>query len=196
MEENFDALEVIAQTRGKVELDERPTGGGLFPLWGLLTAGFYLAEFVTWQVFHQMWCFWLWIGIPVVGVPLMTVIIRDDHRRTHMRTHRSRLVLDYWILAACAIGIGGFLFDFSGIYQIVENPLICILVGIGAFITGEEARFRPMIIGGIVGFAVGIASFILKGDLWIWQLLCVAFTAIAALIIPGYLYKKRIRNGV
>ena len=196
MEENFDALEVIARTRGKVEMDDRPTGGWLFPLWGWLTAFFYLSEFVLWQFFHQEWCLWLWIGIPVLGVPLMMTIIRRDHRRAHMRTRRSRLVLDYWIFAASTIGIGGFLFGFAGIYEMAENPVICLLVGIGAFLTGEEARFRPMIVGGLVGAAVGIVSFILQGDLWIWQPLCVAFTALAALIIPGHLYERRIRHGV
>ena len=196
MEDNFDALEVIARTRGKVELDDRPAGGWLFPLWGWLTFCFYLAEFVLWQVFHQEWCLWMWTCIPAAGIPLMTVIVRRDHRRAHMRTRRSRLVLDYWIFAACAIGIGGTLFGFAGIYEVAENPIICLLVGIGAFLTGEESRFRPMVIGGIVGAAVGIASFVLQGDLWTWQLLCVVFTAVAALIIPGHLYKNRIRNGV
>ena len=196
MEENFDALEVIARTRGKVEMDGRPTGDWLFPLWGWLTFFFYLAEFVLWQVFQQEWCLWLWVGIPAVGIPLMTVIVHRDHRRTHMRTRRSKLVLDYWVLAACVIGIGGTLFGFAGIYEATENPLICLLVGIGAFLTGEEARFRPMIIGGIVGTAVGIASFVLQGNLWIWQLLCVVVTALTALIIPGHMYKTSNGNGV
>ena len=69
--EQFDALEVIARTRGKVDMDGAPTGGKLFPLWGWLTAFFYLAEFVLWQLLHQEWCLWLWIGIPVFGLPLM-----------------------------------------------------------------------------------------------------------------------------
>ena len=196
MEENFDALEVIAHTRGKVEMDDRPSGGWLFPLWGWLTFFFYLCEFVLWQVFQREWCLWLWMGIPLMGIPLMTFILRKDHERTHMRTRRSKLVLDYWIFAACAIGIGGTVFGFAGIYEVAENPLICLLVGIGAFLTGEEARFRPMILGGIAGAAVGVGAFLLKGELWTWQLLCVVLTALTALIIPGHLYKKTIGNGV
>ena len=196
MEENFDALEVIARTRGKVDMDDRPDGGNLFPLWGWLTFFFYLAEFVLWQVFHQEWCLWLWAGIPALGIPLMARYIRRDHDRTHMRTRRSRLVLDYWIFAACAIGVGGFIFGFAGIYEMVENPMICLLVGIGAFITGEECRFRPMIIGGILGAAIGVGAFLLQGEQWYWQTLCVAVCATAALIVPGHLYKNYIRNAV
>ena len=67
MEENFDALDVIAQTRGKVKMDDQPTGNYLFPLWGSLTVFFYLLEFALWQWLHQQWCLWLWAGIPLVG---------------------------------------------------------------------------------------------------------------------------------
>lgn len=196
MEENFDALEVIARTRGKVDLDDMPTGKKLFPLWGWLTAFFYLLAFALWHFLHQEWCLWLWIGIPIVGFPLMIGIIRRDRERTHMRTRRSRLVLDYWIFAALAIGAGGFALGFSGLYEMIENPLICILVGIGAFITGEEIRFRPMIIGGVTAVAIGICSFLLQGELWSFQMLCVVLVAIVSLIIPGHLFERSVKNGV
>ena len=196
MEENFDALEVIARTRGKVEMDDVPTGGSLFPMWGWLTAFFYALEFVLFKLTGVEWCLWLWIGIPVVGIPLMMSILRKDHERTHMRTRGSRLVLDYWIFAACVIGVGGFMFGFAGIYEMIENPLICLLVGIGAFVTGETARFRPMIVCGLAGAAIGVCAFLLQGDLWIWQMLAIVAVAIVSLIIPGYLFNNKTKDGV
>ncbi|MBR4735687.1 MAG: hypothetical protein IK052_06300 [Bacteroidales bacterium] len=196
MEENFDALEVIARTRGKVTMDDSPTGYYLFPLWGWLTALFYMLEFVFWQWLHQEWCLWLWVGIPAVGFPLMSRFIRKDHERTHMRTREAKLVLDYWIFAACAIGLGGFLFGFAGIYEMVENPLICVLVGIGAFITGDERRFRPMILGGISGVAIGLGCFLLQGDLWAWQMLGIVLCAVVTLIIPGHMFVRSVKNGI
>lgn len=194
--EQFDALEVIARTRGKVDMDGAPTGGKLFPLWGWLTAFFYLAEFVLWQLLHQEWCLWLWIGIPVFGLPLMTFILRREHERVHMRTRVSKLVLDYWIFAACAIGLGGFVFGFAGIYEVVENPMICLLVGIGGFITGEATRFRPMIVGGLIGAAMGIGAFLLQGELWAWQMLVIVAVAVSTLIVPGYMFEKSSEHGV
>jgi hypothetical protein len=105
-------------------------------------------------------------------------------------------VLDYWIFAACAIGAGGFLFGFAGLYETVENPLICLLVGIGAFVTGEAVRFRPMTVGGLLGAAIGVGSFLLQGKLWPWQMLCVVAVAVVALIIPGYMFERYVRHGV
>ena len=191
MEDNFDALEVIARTRGKVEMDDNHSGNWLFPLWGWLTAFFYLAEFVLLQFLHQDWAVWLWVGIPAIGMPAMAAIIRRDRQRTHMRSKESRLVLDYWIFAAGVIGVGGFIFGFAGIYELAENPVICLLVGAGAFITGTGRRFRPMVAGGLVGAGIGIGAFLLQGDLWPRQALCVALCAVASLIIPGHLFEKK-----
>ncbi len=194
--EQFDALDVIARTRGKVEMDGAPNGNPLFLLWGSLTAFFYLLEFVLMQVVYRPWCIWVWVGIPLFGLPIMAILLRRDRQSTHMRTHHSRLVLDYWIFAACAIGVGGFLFGFANIYETAEKPLICLLLGIGAFLTGEVLRFRPMIAGGLAGAAIGLGAFLLRGDLWMWQSLCVAATAVVSLIIPGLLFNRKAKNGV
>lgn len=196
MEENFDALEVIARTRGKVEMDSVPTGDYLFVLWGGISAFFYLLEFILWQVIGQPWCLWLWIGIPLLGVPWMVVLVRRDHERTHVRSRESKLVLDYWIFAGAACFIGGFALDFAGVYTICFLPIVSLLLGIGSFITGEAARFRPMIICGLIGAAVGIGAFALQGEIWPWQLLAISVVAAIALIIPGILYHKQYQNGV
>lgn len=196
MEENFDALEVIARTRGKVEMDDIPNGGQLFLLWGCLTAFFYALEFVLYKLTGSGLCIWLWVGIPLIGAPLMVAILRKDRERLHMRSRKSKLVLQYWILAAGIICVGGFVFGFSGLYETVENPMICMLVGIGAFVTGEAVRFRLKSLGGIVGIAIGIGAFLLQGELWIWQTLAVALCAIVTLIVPGYIYQRKVKDGV
>ncbi len=55
MEENFDALDVIAQTRGKVKMDDQPTGNYLFPLWGVKRKIMLKkASFFT-PILHQTW---------------------------------------------------------------------------------------------------------------------------------------------
>ena len=194
--EEFDALDVIAQTRGKVKMDEVPTGDSIFLVWGWPTAGGFLLEFLLWQWLEQEWCMFLWVAIPMVGVPLMKRIVRKDYDRTHIRSLKSKLILDYWIFAACAIGLGGVLFGFAGIYEMVENPLICVLVGIGAFITGDERRFRPMILGGISGVAIGLGCFLLQGDLWAWQMLGIVLCAVVTLIIPGHMFVRSVKNGI
>lgn len=74
--------------------------------------------------------------------------------------------------------------------NIIINQLkeIGLLIGIGAFVSGQVIRFRPKTIGGIIGAVIGILSFTLQGDLWTWQMLTLSLASVAALVIPGFLY--------
>ena len=196
--EKFDAIEVITRTRGKVDMDSAPesapagspNGSSIFILWGALTAVVYSAEFLLWRFLNLEWAVWLWVLLPAIGLPLMAAILSKAHRREHKRTRASKLVLDYWILAACIIGVGGFVFGFADLYEMVENPLICLLVGIGAYLTGGVLRLRSMKTCGLVGAAIGIGAFLLQGDLWFWQTAAVAAVGIVSLLIPGILHAR------
>ncbi len=196
MEENFDALEVIARTRGKVDMDKAPTGESLFLLWGTLTAGFFLLQFVLWMVLRQPWCLWIWSGAVVIGWPWMIVLLRRDHNRTHHRTHEEKVILDFWIFAGAACAVGGFIFGLANLFELFAIPLMSLLVGIGAFVTGEVNRFRPKIIGGLAGTAIGIGSFVFQEELWAWQMLALSVVSVVSLVIPGFLYKKSIKDGI
>ena len=196
MEENFDALEVIAHTRGKVDMSYSPTGENIFLVWGWPTSVFFLLEFLFWHWFHQEWCLWLWIGIPIVGIPLMVYYLRKDHSRTHSRTHESKVILNYWLFVGAASCLSGFIFGFAGLYEDCFMPQVCLLMGIGCFITGQLLRFRPKSICGLVGSTIGICSFMLKGDLWYWQLLAISLVSVITLILPGIQYKRHIKNAV
>lgn len=196
MEENFDALEVIARTRGKVDMDKAPTGESLFLLWGTLTAGFFLLQFVLWMVLRQPWCLWIWSGAVVIGWPWMIVLLRRDHNRTHHRTHEEKVILDFWIFAGAACAVGGFIFGLANLFEFFAIPLMSLLIGIGAFVTGEVNRFRPKIIGGLAGAAIGIGSFIFQEELWAWQMLALSVVSVVSLVIPGFLYKKSIKDGI
>lgn len=196
MEENFDALEVIARTRGKVEMSYSPTGGKLFLVCGWPAAVFFLLEFLFWHWFQQEWCLWLWIGIPIVALPLMVHYLKKDHSRTHSRTRESKIILNYWIFVGATTFISGFIFGFAGLYEDCFFPQVCLLMGIGCFITGQLLRFRPKSICGLVGSAIGICSFMLKGDLWYWQLLAISLVSVITLILPGIQYKRHVRNAV
>lgn len=195
MEDSFNALDIIVQTRGKVVMDETRTGENLFLVWGWSSAVFFLLAFILWQKTGVDWCQFLWAGIPLVGTPLMIRQNRNDRARTHTRTHGSKVVLDYWIFAGMACFIGGFIMGFAGLDKVCLYPITALLVGIGSFLTGEVLRFRPMLVCGLIGAAVSIGAFLFQGELWPWQLFSVSLVAAVSMIVPGYLY-RRVRNGV
>ena len=196
MEENFDALEVIAHTRGKVDMDKAPTGESLFLLWGTLTAGFFLLQFVLWELLHQPWCLWVWAGAVLIGWPWMILLLRKDHNRTHCRTHEAKVILDIWVFIGAACAFGGFVLGLANLFEFFAIPLMSLLVGIGAFVTGEVNRFRPKIIGGLSGAAIGIGSFVFQEELWAWQMLALSVVSVVSLVIPGFFDKKSIKDGI
>jgi hypothetical protein len=126
----------------------------------------------------------------------MIVLLRRDHNRTHHRTHEEKVILDFWIFAGAACAVGGFIFGLANLFELFAVPLMSLLVGIGAFVTGEVNRFRPKIIGGLAGAAIGIGSFVFQEELWAWQMLALSVVSVVSLVIPGFLYKKSIKDGI
>ena len=68
-------LDVISRIRGEVMSHKDNTGINLFLVWGYPTLVVILLEFAGLMLWNQNWYVWLWVGIPLVGVPLMTATV-------------------------------------------------------------------------------------------------------------------------
>ena len=75
-------LDIITQIRAKVTGKRVSTGKNLFLVWGYPTALIHLVEFAVLMFWGKNWCAWLWIGIPLVGAPLMIHFMNEDYERT------------------------------------------------------------------------------------------------------------------
>ena len=88
-----DELSIIQQTRAEVMGQKELTGENLFLAWGYPTAFFLLLEFAAIIIWGESWCDWLWIGIPLVGTPLMIHLLQKDYERTGRRTLDQNVIL-------------------------------------------------------------------------------------------------------
>ncbi len=70
----------------------------------------------------------------------------------------------------------------------VSNVLIIALYGLGTFVSGGLLKFRPLIIGGILSWAIAIATLFTPE---IYSLLMVALSIIVAYLVPGYMLKSK-----
>jgi hypothetical protein len=66
-----------------------------------------------------------------------------------------------------------------------------LLYAIGTFVTGSLIRFKPLIIGGVINFALAIISIKLNYD---GQLMIGAFAVLISYIIPGHLLRLRYKK--
>ena len=189
-----DELSIIQQTRAEVMGQKELTGENLFLAWGYPTAFFLLLEFAAIIIWGESWCDWLWIGIPLVGTPLMIHLLQKDYERTGRRTLDQNVILMMWIFIGFACCLGGFAMGLVNIYRQCLFPLIGFLCGMGSFMTGIILHFRPKTICGIIAAILSAVALFFQNDLWHWQLLVTSVVVTIALIIPGHLFRRYVRS--
>jgi len=189
-----DELDIISRMRGEVYGHRVPTGENLFLVWGYPTAIFLLVEFVALKLWQENWCEWIWLGIPLVGTPLMIHYLHKDYDRTGNRSLDAKVILYMWIFVGFVSCLGGAMMGFAGVFEMLYCTFQGILIGFGCFLTGVILRFRPKTVCGIVGTALSFVSLFFQGDHWPWQLLIIAIVTVITLIIPGHMFKKYIKN--
>jgi hypothetical protein len=190
----IEELDIITRTRSEVMARQDMTGENLFLAWGYPTAIVLLLEFAALLTWHEDWCSWLWLCIPLIGVPLMMYFLNEDYERTHHRTLEANIILMMWIFIGFASCIGGAAMGFTGVFPQCYCAYQSLLVGMGCFMTGIILHFRPKIICGIIASALSALPLFFQGDLWPWQLCIAAVIAVIALIIPGHLFRRYVKR--
>ena len=189
-----DELDLITRMRSEVVSRKELTGENLFLAWGYPTAVVLFMEFVALLIWNEDWCAWLWAGIPLFGVPLMVYFLNEDYERTHHRTLEANIVLMMWIFIGFASCVGGTAMGFTGVFPQCYCAYQGLLVGMGCFMTGIILHFRPTISCGIIASVLSVVPLFLQGDLWPWQLLVASLVSVIALIIPGHLFRRYVKQ--
>ena len=187
-------LDIITRMRGEVMSHEEPTGENLFLAWGYPTAIVLLLEFIALLVWNENWCNWLWLGIPLIGTPLMIYFLNEDYERTHRRTLDQNVILMMWVFIGFASCVGGAAMGFAGIFEESFFAYLGLLCGLGCFMTGIILHFRPKTICGIIASFLSVVPLFFQGDLWPWQLLVTSVIVVIALIIPGHLFRRYVKG--
>ena len=184
-----DELNIITRMRGEVICRKELTGENLFLAWGYPTAIVLLLEFTALLIWNEDWCVWLWMGIPLIGIPLMMYFMNEDYERTRHRTLEQNVILMMWVFIGFASVIGGASMGFAGVFPQCYCAFQGLLCGLGCFMTGIILHFRPKTVCGIISSVLSALPLFFQGDIWPWQLLVLAIIVIIALIIPGHLFR-------
>lgn len=189
-----DELDIITRMRGEVISRKDLTGENLFLAWGYPTVAVLLLEFFSLQLWNEDWCDWLWVGIPLIGTPLMIYFLNEDYERTRRRTLDENVILMMWMFIGFASCVGGAAMGFAGVFQQTFFAYLGLLCGMGCFMTGIILHFRPKTICGIIASLLSAVPLFFQGEQWSWQLLVTAVIVTIALIIPGHLFKKYVQH--
>ena len=189
-----EELDMIARMRNEVMSRKELTGENLFLAWGYPTVIVLLLEFAALMLWNEDWCSWLWVGIPLIGIPLMIYFLNEDYERAHRRTLDQNVILMMWIFIGFACCLGGAAMGIAGVFQQGFFALLGLLCGMGCFMTGIILHFRPKTICGIMASVLSVVPLFFQGDQWPWQLLVTAITVVISLIIPGHLFRRFVKN--
>jgi hypothetical protein len=70
----------------------------------------------------------------------------------------------------------------------ISNALIIALYGLGTFVSGGVLKFKPLIFGGVISWAIAVATVYVPEN---YSLLMVTLSITVTYLIPGYLLKFR-----
>jgi hypothetical protein len=188
MEESFspqDSLRLIqsmiVKTRSSISENRF-----YFLLWGWVSFGAIITQFVLKAVvgYHRHYLVWL----VIIPATLFTIIRSGQKDRNRpVSTYIGSSMGSLWT------GIGVSFFILSLIVSRLPNgwygawPFFILFYGLGTYISGRILQFRPLVIGGIVNWALAIASIYVAYD---YQLLMAAGAILTSYIIPGHLLKR------
>ncbi len=75
--------------------------------------------------------------------------------------------------------------------ELATYPMVIMVYGMWLFISGGALRFQPLIYGGVINWALGIASFFVPFEM---QLILLALAVLLGYIIPGHMLKNKFRS--
>ncbi len=155
-----------------------------FLLWGWLVLVASLAHFALLHTtYEHPYIVWLLMIVGAVGTLYRSI---KAHKKHKVRTYVDKFIVNLWIAVSAGIVItllaAGFATGWHAAY-----PYLILLYGIGTFLSGVIFKFKPLVIGGSISWCIALIAFFVSFPV---QLLLLAFTVLAAYLIPGYLIKK------
>lgn len=179
-----ESLALITKMISKARRDYLDTGLSAL-LWGSVITFCSLVGFATeyfaWPPVLQT----VWFLTIIAAVIQGFIAVREAKARRH-KSYEQDLMGGIWIAFAVAVFMLSFIFNLYPAKG--EAAVYLALYGVPTFATGYARRFRPMIIGGIICWALALVS--LRFD-YPYSLLCITAGALSAWFIPGLIIRKR-----
>jgi hypothetical protein len=177
------SLELITSMINQVKGNIR-NSSFYFLLWGWVITFcnlgmYYFFKFTEYQNYAPMvWtlCIPAWIITMIYG--------SRQEKKAGVVTHLDRISMWLWIAMAITI-LPAWLF--GGKINWMVNAIVLMPVGMATFLSGIIIRFRPLVLGGITFWIVGIFCYFVGP---VEQYLVGAIAVIFGYLVPGYLLKK------
>ena len=157
-----------------------------FLVWGWITfiacAGqFILKHILQYEQHYQVW--WL----VVIGIIFSIYQGIKDGKKQNAKTYVGDSIKYLWMGMGISYFVQSMILSKIG-WGSAVFPFFILLYGLGTFISGNILQFKPLIIGGIIAWALAIGAVYVTYD---YQMLFGAAAILVSYIIPAYLLRSR-----
>jgi hypothetical protein len=161
-----------------------------FLLWGYAAfvgcVGQYVLMVLHYKQHYQVW----WITVLALVVHIYFIV--RDTKKERVSTFISDANGYMWMGIGFSFTVLAFIFTRIGWQYCL--PFYVLFYALGTFVSGKMIKFKPLIIGGIISYALAVVTAFVSYDI---QLLLAAVSLLLSYIIPGHLlraqYQKQIR---
>ena len=180
---NLQIIEEMLQ-QAKAQMTDN---GFYYMLWGWLVFVAALGQYIG-DAMHLSYAGLVWpILMPLGAVASIIASKRENAARTS-KTWFDNVMFYLWTGYGVVLGLTLF---YMGFKQINLIPVVLSIYGLGLFTSGGILKFRPLIIGGMVNWALSVACWFIPDQ---YHMLVLALALLLGYIIPGHMlnmnYKK------
>jgi hypothetical protein len=187
-EENFSpeqSLQVIQSMINKTKQD-MSDNSIYFLVWGWITFIACIGQFILKHIVKYEKHYIVWMLI-LVGIGFSFYQSNKERKIKRVKTYVGDSMKYLWM------GMGISYFVLSMILSKVGwdssvFPFFILLYGLGTFVSGQIIKFRPLIIGGIIAWALAIGAVYVDYD---YQMLFGAAAILISYIIPAYMFRYK-----
>jgi len=158
-----------------------------FLLWGWLVFVCCITEFILKVYVNYPYHYFVWWLMPVGGV-ISGIYGSKQSKQQRVKSFVDEAVDYLWISLAMAFIVLIIINVLSKTPWQSAFTYYILLYAIGTFVSGKLLRFRPLVIGGLINFALAAVSIKFNYD---EQLLVGSLAILMSYIIPGHLLRMR-----
>ena len=157
-----------------------------FLVWGWITfigctGQFVLKHILQYEEHYHVW--WL----VVIGIIFSIYQGSKDGKKQKAKTYVGDSIKYLWTGMGICYFVLSMLLTKIG-WGADVFPFFILLYGLGTFISGNILQFKPLVIGGIIAWALAIGAVYVAYD---YQMLFGAAAILVSYIIPAYLLRSR-----
>jgi len=192
-QENFSPQESLQLIQSMIAKTRRDMGDNSshFLLWGWITFVACTGQFILKNILHYEKHYLVWLLV-IPGMLFSAYLGIKEGKNRKAETYIGESMKYLWMGMGISYFVLSMILSRMG-WDTNIFPFFILLYGLGTFISGKLLQFKPMVFGGLIAWALAIASAYFNYD---YQTLFGAAAILVSYIIPAYMLRSKNKSAI